>query len=317
MNALNPVQTSPRPDRRADRGAPRRVAEGGPQAGRRPARARRHPAQARQRLSARAVGRDAPARDDRDGARLRPGDRHRRRAHDRARRHGPGPDPGAPRAAAPQARPVADPHHPRPVGDRRDVRPGDGHVRRPGRRGGHRSQEVFRRPRHPYTQKLLSAFPNIHADRRTLDVIPGSPPDLRDPPPGCRFAPRCAVRDGGLHARSCRPRRRSPASASRATSTPRAATVSPGRRPPTAGCRSVRDRRSRSPMMSRRPGPARPASRSISRSAAACSTRIRRSPAGVVRAVDGIDLTLRRARSSRSSANPAAARRRPGGSSSS
>ena len=51
--------------------------------------------------------------------------------------------------------------------------------------------EVFRRPRHPYTQKLLAAFPNIHADRRTLDVIPGSPPDLRDPPPGCRFAPRC------------------------------------------------------------------------------------------------------------------------------
>jgi oligopeptide/dipeptide ABC transporter ATP-binding protein len=53
--------------------------------------------------------------------------------------------------------------------------------------------EVFRRPRHPYTQKLLSAFPNIHADRRTLDVIPGSPPDLRRPPPGCRFAPRCPM----------------------------------------------------------------------------------------------------------------------------
>jgi peptide/nickel transport system ATP-binding protein len=52
--------------------------------------------------------------------------------------------------------------------------------------------EVFTRPRHPYTQKLLAAFPNIHADRRTLEVIPGSPPDLRDPPPGCRFAPRCS-----------------------------------------------------------------------------------------------------------------------------
>ena len=52
--------------------------------------------------------------------------------------------------------------------------------------------EIFRRPRHPYTQKLLSSFPNIRADRRTLDVIPGSPPDLRAPPPGCRFAPRCA-----------------------------------------------------------------------------------------------------------------------------
>ena len=53
--------------------------------------------------------------------------------------------------------------------------------------------EVFRRPRHPYTQKLLSAFPNIASDRRTLDVIPGAPPDLRDPPPGCRFAPRCPM----------------------------------------------------------------------------------------------------------------------------
>ncbi len=51
---------------------------------------------------------------------------------------------------------------------------------------------VFRRPRHPYTQKLLAAFPNIHADRRTLEVIEGAPPDLRNPPPGCRFAPRCS-----------------------------------------------------------------------------------------------------------------------------
>jgi peptide/nickel transport system ATP-binding protein len=50
---------------------------------------------------------------------------------------------------------------------------------------------VFTVPRHPYTQKLLGAFPNIRADRRTLEVIPGSPPDLVDPPPGCRFAPRC------------------------------------------------------------------------------------------------------------------------------
>ncbi len=53
-------------------------------------------------------------------------------------------------------------------------------------------RRVFTAPRHPYTRSLLSAYPNIHADRRTLDVIPGSPPDLRMPPPGCRFAPRCA-----------------------------------------------------------------------------------------------------------------------------
>ena len=52
-------------------------------------------------------------------------------------------------------------------------------------------RRVFTAPRHPYTQKLLSSFPNIQADRRTLDVIPGTPPDLRHPPPGCPFAPRC------------------------------------------------------------------------------------------------------------------------------
>ncbi|HSL98434.1 MAG TPA: ABC transporter ATP-binding protein [Candidatus Deferrimicrobiaceae bacterium] len=52
-------------------------------------------------------------------------------------------------------------------------------------------ERVFREPRHPYTRKLLGAFPNIHADRRTLEVIPGQPPDLVDPPIGCRFAARC------------------------------------------------------------------------------------------------------------------------------
>jgi oligopeptide/dipeptide ABC transporter ATP-binding protein len=52
---------------------------------------------------------------------------------------------------------------------------------------------VFANPRHPYTSKLLGAFPNIHADRRTLDVIPGQPPDLREPPKACRFADRCPM----------------------------------------------------------------------------------------------------------------------------
>jgi len=52
---------------------------------------------------------------------------------------------------------------------------------------------VFSNPRHPYTEKLLGAFPNIHADRRTLEVIPGQPPDLRQPPKACRFADRCPM----------------------------------------------------------------------------------------------------------------------------
>jgi len=56
-----------------------------------------------------------------------------------------------------------------------------------------RVADVFARPRHPYTQRLLAAIPNLHVDRRALETIPGSPPDLRHPPPGCRFAPRCPV----------------------------------------------------------------------------------------------------------------------------
>ncbi len=51
--------------------------------------------------------------------------------------------------------------------------------------------QVFREPHHPYTRKLLAAFPSIRAARRTLEMIPGSIPDLRNPPPGCRFSPRC------------------------------------------------------------------------------------------------------------------------------
>jgi peptide/nickel transport system ATP-binding protein len=47
--------------------------------------------------------------------------------------------------------------------------------------------------RHPYTQRLLRAYPNIHRERAFIDGIPGSPPDLSAPPPGCRFAPRCLV----------------------------------------------------------------------------------------------------------------------------
>ena len=52
---------------------------------------------------------------------------------------------------------------------------------------------IFAAPRHPYTQMLIRAFPDVQAGHRELGTIPGAPPDLRTPPPGCRFHPRCPV----------------------------------------------------------------------------------------------------------------------------
>ena len=46
---------------------------------------------------------------------------------------------------------------------------------------------------HPYTQRLLRAYPNIHRERVFIDGIPGSPPDLSKPQQGCRFQARCDV----------------------------------------------------------------------------------------------------------------------------
>jgi len=53
------------------------------------------------------------------------------------------------------------------------------------------SQDIMREPAHPYTRGLLHSFPSLRGPRRDLAGIPGSPPDLRDPQPGCPFVPRC------------------------------------------------------------------------------------------------------------------------------
>jgi peptide/nickel transport system ATP-binding protein len=54
------------------------------------------------------------------------------------------------------------------------------------------TRQLFDSPLHPYTKGLLEAFPSIRGPKILLQGIPGQPPDLAKPPPGCRFAPRCA-----------------------------------------------------------------------------------------------------------------------------
>ena len=50
---------------------------------------------------------------------------------------------------------------------------------------------VLARPAHPYTMGLMNAFPDLEGPEQTLAPIRGSPPDLHQPPQGCRFAARC------------------------------------------------------------------------------------------------------------------------------
>ena len=51
--------------------------------------------------------------------------------------------------------------------------------------------KVYKDPLHPYTQRLINAFPSIIGPKKELATISGFPPDLLSPPPGCRFHPRC------------------------------------------------------------------------------------------------------------------------------
>jgi peptide/nickel transport system ATP-binding protein len=54
----------------------------------------------------------------------------------------------------------------------------------------------FRKPKHPYSQKLLAAMPTLR-EEKSIEYIPGDVPSLITPPPGCRFHPRCpyAIKD--------------------------------------------------------------------------------------------------------------------------
>jgi peptide/nickel transport system ATP-binding protein len=50
---------------------------------------------------------------------------------------------------------------------------------------------IFKTPLHPYTSALIGAYPSIVGEKRALKFISGSPPNLINPPKGCRFHPRC------------------------------------------------------------------------------------------------------------------------------
>lgn len=56
------------------------------------------------------------------------------------------------------------------------------------------SDYIFYKPRHPYTHLLMRAVPKLKGAKESLIYIPGQPPDLINPPKGCRFAPRCPWR---------------------------------------------------------------------------------------------------------------------------
>jgi len=58
------------------------------------------------------------------------------------------------------------------------------------------ANDLFSDPLHPYSRALISAIPSI-SEKKKLKGVPGFPPDLRSPPPGCRFYPRCPHRIPG------------------------------------------------------------------------------------------------------------------------
>jgi peptide/nickel transport system ATP-binding protein len=73
-------------------------------------------------------------------------------------------------------------------------------------------EDIYAAPRHPYTRALLAAMPSMDPDARTAEApLSGDPPNPINPPPGCRFHPRCpyaepicATTDPGLYVAGAR-----------------------------------------------------------------------------------------------------------------
>ena len=59
------------------------------------------------------------------------------------------------------------------------------------------TKEIFKNPLHPYTVMLMKAIPNVKKPVETLESIPGTVPEMINPPSGCRFHPRCQVAKDG------------------------------------------------------------------------------------------------------------------------
>jgi len=57
-------------------------------------------------------------------------------------------------------------------------------------------KSLFREPIHPYSQGLMRSFPSTRGPKKRLESVSGFPPDLIDPPSGCRFHPRCELGSG-------------------------------------------------------------------------------------------------------------------------
>jgi peptide/nickel transport system ATP-binding protein len=53
------------------------------------------------------------------------------------------------------------------------------------------TRELWRAPQHPYTEALIAAIPHADGSGVLPDALPGEVPDPANPPPGCRFHPRC------------------------------------------------------------------------------------------------------------------------------
>ncbi|MEM4789880.1 MAG: ABC transporter ATP-binding protein [Thermofilum sp.] len=54
------------------------------------------------------------------------------------------------------------------------------------------ADSFYVQPRHPYAEKLMASVPTLRTEKK-LEYIPGTPPSLISPPPGCRFHPRCPL----------------------------------------------------------------------------------------------------------------------------